>query len=219
MMIDELLLRWEEAREQGRPLAVEGLCADCPELADELQRRIQALSAVDKVLEAAELLPASAATQLHAVGNTPSGDATHADQREIPRRFGDYELLSQIARGGMGVVYKARQVKLNRIVALKMILAGAVASDDDVRRFYTEAEAAAGLQHPGIVAVHEVGEHHGQHFFSMEFVEGTSLAERLRDGPLPVREAAEIVRQAAEAMHYAHQNGVIHRDLKPGTSC
>ncbi len=131
------------------------------------------------------------------------------------RYFGDYELLEEIARGGMGVVYKARQMNLNRIVALKMILAGQLAGDDDVQRFYTEAEAAASLDHPGIVPIFDIGEHAGQHYFSMSYIEGQSLAHRVADGPLPSLEAAELVMKVAEAMAYAHRNGVIHRDLKP----
>ncbi len=130
-------------------------------------------------------------------------------------RFGDYELLEEIARGGMGVVFGARQTKLNRIVALKMILAGQLASDDDISRFYVEAEAAAQLDHPGIVPVYEVGEIEGRHFFSMGFVEGVSLAERIKQGPLPPGEATQLVKRIAEAIAYAHQRGVIHRDLKP----
>ncbi len=132
-----------------------------------------------------------------------------------PRQFGDYELLGEIARGGMGVVYKARQRKLNRIVALKMILGGQLASRDDVQRFYTEAEAAANLEHPGIVPIYEVGEQDGQHFYSMGFVDGQSLAHRLGSGPMPPRDAAELMKQIAEAVAYAHGQGVIHRDLKP----
>ena len=131
------------------------------------------------------------------------------------RYFGDYELLEEVAVGGMGIVYKARQASLNRIVAVKMILKGALATDEDVKRFRTEAEAAANLQHPGIVAIHEVGLHEGQHYFSMDFVEGRSLAELIRDQPLSVRQAAEYLREAAEAVHYAHQQGTLHRDLKP----
>jgi len=131
------------------------------------------------------------------------------------RYFGDYEISREIARGGMGVVFEARQVSLNRKVALKMILAGQLADEIDVKRFYTEAEAAANLDHPGIVPIFEVGQHEGQHYFSMGFVEGQSLSQCLANGPLPAREAAELVRRVSEAIEYAHRRGVIHRDLKP----
>jgi eukaryotic-like serine/threonine-protein kinase len=131
------------------------------------------------------------------------------------RYFGDYEVVREIARGGMGVVFQARQLSLNRPVALKMILAGQLADDVDVKRFYTEAEAAANLDHPGIVPIYEVGQHEGQHHFSMGFVEGQSLSHRLADGPLPPREAAELIGSVCEAIEFAHQHGVIHRDLKP----
>lgn len=129
--------------------------------------------------------------------------------------FGDYELIEVIAKGGMGVVYKARQRKLNRIVAIKMILAGQFADQTDVDRFYAEAEAAGALSHPNIVAIHEVGEVQGQHFFSMDFVEGQSLAALVQESPLPPRRAAELVRTIAETMQFAHDRHIVHRDLKP----
>jgi WD40 repeat protein/serine/threonine protein kinase len=145
-----------------------------------------------------------------------SPDSNPLAETFVGRPFGDYDLIQPIAQGGMGVVYKARQKKLQRIVALKMILSGQLASEHEVRRFYTEAEAAAQLDHPGIVPVYEVGNIGGQHYFSMGFVEGGSLADKLRGGPVAPREAARLVQHVALAVAYAHDLGIIHRDLKPG---
>jgi len=129
--------------------------------------------------------------------------------------FGDYELLEEIARGGMGVVYRARQMSLNRIVAVKMILSGHLATELDVKRFRTEAEAAANLQHPNIVAIHEVGVHEGQHYFSMDYIPGKNLAELIGVHGVAPTEAAKLIRTIGEAIHFAHQRGILHRDLKP----
>jgi len=133
----------------------------------------------------------------------------------LPRAFGDYELLEETARGGMGIVYRARQVSLGRIVAVKMLLFGPLSSPEFVKRFRAEASAAASLQHPNIVAIHEVGVHQGQQFFAMDYVEGPSLAKLLANGPLPARRAASYVKTIAQAIHYAHEHGILHRDLKP----
>lgn len=131
------------------------------------------------------------------------------------RRFGDYDLLEKIAHGGMGVVYRARQRSLDRIVAVKMIRGERLAREADVQRFHQEAAAAARLRHPNIVAIHEAGEADGQQFYSMDFVEGASLAAIAREHPLPARRAAGYVKTIAEAIHYAHTQGILHRDLKP----
>jgi eukaryotic-like serine/threonine-protein kinase len=132
-----------------------------------------------------------------------------------PLRLGDYELLEEIARGGMGVVYRARQLSLNRIVALKVVLQGPFSSANFVQRFRQEAQAVASLRHPNIVAIYEVGEQNGSHFLSLEFVEGRSFAELAKGQPLPSRRAAGYLKTIAEAVEHAHQRGVLHRDLKP----
>jgi serine/threonine-protein kinase len=126
-----------------------------------------------------------------------------------------YEVLEELGRGGMGVVYKARQLKAGRLVALKMVLAGELASAAEVERFAAEARAAAGLDHPNIVPLYEVGEHAGRQYFTMKLVPGRSLAEQVARGPLPSRRAAEVVAAVARAVHHAHRQKVIHRDLKP----
>ena len=140
--------------------------------------------------------------------------ANHTEEKH-DRHFGEYELLEEVARGGMGVVYKARHRKLNRIAALKMILAGRLSSDEEVQRFQIEAEAAARLDHPGIVPIYEIGEHDGQHFFAMKFIEGGSMAEHLGSLRADLRGAIQVLAKVARAVHHGHQRGVLHRDLKP----
>jgi TolB-like protein/Tfp pilus assembly protein PilF len=130
--------------------------------------------------------------------------------------FGDYELLEQIGRGGQGVVFRARQKSLNRIVALKVIGLGHWATEAHLKRFRLEAEAAAKLEHPGIVLIHEVGEREGSCYFSMKFVEGGQLDEVVRRKPMSIRQAAALIGKVARIVHYAHEHRILHRDIKPG---
>src|SRR5438128_6554966 len=154
---------------------------------------------------------------------TASGSGDHvststATGLPLPRTFGDYELLEEIARGGMGIVYKARHLSLGRIVAVKMLLLGPLSSPEFVMRFRAEASAAASLLHPNIVAIHEVGVHQGQQYFAMDFVEGQSLAKLISDFGFRIsdcKRAARYLKTIAEAIHYAHERGILHRDLKP----
>jgi serine/threonine protein kinase len=160
------------------------------------------------------LTNASDATAAFLDSNTDSA-ANVSTKSLVGKKFGDYYIEEELARGGMGVVYKARQGSLGRIVALKMILSGKLAGADDVRRFTMEAEAAARLEHPNIVPIYEIGEIEGQHFFSMGFVEGGSLDRLLRENPLSPKVAAQLMIQVAEAIEFAHGKQVVHRDLKP----
>src|SRR5262245_640923 len=145
----------------------------------------------------------------------------HPAQPAAPRpeglgeRLGDYVLLGELGRGGMGVVYKAFEPHLGRYVAVKMILSGALSTPADLQRFHAEASAAARLQHPHIVKVHRVGVHDDRHFFAMDLIDGQSLAARLAEGPVPSRTAARYLLAVARAIHHAHKANVLHRDLKP----
>ncbi len=231
--IDAICRRFETDWREGRRPRVEDLLDDVPaDIRPALRAELEALER--ELRQSDETMPRSGAG-----GSSPtsapqaSPPFTVADEptvapgppRTTPmsdvseptrvRYFGDYEILREIARGGMGVVFHARQVSLNRPVALKMILAGQLADETDIKRFYTEAEAAANLDHPGIVPIYEVGQHEDQHYFSMGFIDGQSLSQRLAGGPLTAREAAELIRRVSEAIEYAHGRGVIHRDLKP----
>jgi serine/threonine-protein kinase len=159
------------------------------------------------------------------VANAAGTDASHSngdpdlnefdDTFQLPRRFGDYQLLDEIGRGGMGIVFRARQISLNRDVAVKMILRGPLASPSERDRFRAEAESAARLDHPGIVPVYEVGEVDGRPYFSMKYIEGETLSDRLLRGPMPARYAARLLAEVSRAIQYAHTCGVLHRDLKP----
>ncbi len=158
-----------------------------------------------------------------AVALAEADDATCASHVKIPKRavgllgeLGDYELLEEVGRGGQGVVFRARQKSLNRIVALKVISLGPWASKAHLKRFRLEAEAAAGLEHPGIVPIHEVGERDGSCYFSMKFVEGGQLDAVATREPMPIRRAVELIAKVARTVQYAHEHGILHRDIKPG---
>jgi hypothetical protein len=211
--LDEVIAAFLEADQSGKAGDRDAWLQRYPELADELRRFFEQhdrLAHLAAPLRAAEPTPT--------VDDRTSTLAPRAQEHaapDVPRSFGDYEILEEIARGGMGVVYLARQTKLNRTVALKMILAGGHTGTAELERFRTEAEAIARLQHPHIVQVFEVGEREGLPFLALEFCPGGGLDKKLAGTPLPPQEAAGLVETLARAMHAAHDKGVIHRDLKP----
>ena len=195
-----------------------------------LNEHRQHAEALSEFLDNQELLREIAAGLRDSVGRSPttpvvdSGFAVTMDSNaretdfevgESVRYIGEYEILSEVARGGMGIVFKARQQSLHRVVALKMILAGRLADTADVERFRREAQASGRLKHPNIVPVHEIGEYEGRHYFTMDFVDGCSLSDLIRESALAPRRAGKIVRTVAEAVQFAHEHGTLHRDLKP----
>jgi formylglycine-generating enzyme required for sulfatase activity/tetratricopeptide (TPR) repeat protein len=218
-------------------LSVEQLCTDQPELAAELARLIAAThrlvdpsaarpdSSYDTPPTVApQTLPGSAPLLPAAVSDSSADVSATVPPKPGDERLGSwagvsppgYRIIEELGRGGMGVVYRAVQTRLNRVVALKMVLSGGHATAEDRLRFLSEAEAIAAVKHPGIVQVYDFGMHEGLPYFSMEFCEGGSLAGKLTDNPLPARQAAQVVEQVARAVQAAHEQGIVHRDLKPG---
>jgi serine/threonine-protein kinase len=218
----ELLLRYESLRKEGASPTPEELCREHPHLLAEVREAIRELEAGKRLFDLPDAIDTPRALSDPEVEVGPQAPPLPAARRGgspggptspvVP----GYEVLEELGRGAMGVVYKARQVKANRLVALKMVLAGALAGDSDRARFRTDAEAVARMQHPHIVQIFEVGEHQGVLFFSMELCTGGTLKRRLAGGSRPHPEAAPLVETLARAIHYVHERGVIHRDLKPG---
>ncbi len=187
----------------GTPVDVERWAAENPEFADDLR---QLWGVAEVAEEFGSLIPSY---------DEADGVQSSVEVRSSSQTFGDYELFEELGRGGMGVVYRARQKSLDRVVALKIVLGGSAATRADLARFRGEAETAARLNHPNIIPVYDVGQHDGLPYFTMRFVRGTTLAHRLVNGPLPGRQAAELLAPVVRAIAKAHQQGVLHRDLKP----
>ncbi|HVK12307.1 MAG TPA: serine/threonine-protein kinase [Gemmataceae bacterium] len=196
-----LLADLAEQQRRGTAPDIEAAARAHPDLADEL-RELWATAQ----FAAAFVSPAA----------IPTLPQTTAEPVPPPDSFGDYEILEELGRGGMGVVYRARQKSLDRMVAIKMMREARLSNDSDRGRFTAEAEAAARLKHPSIVTVYEVGQQAGLPYIVMEYVEGRTLAQALAGGPLPPRDAARLVAEIARGVHHAHERGILHRDLKPG---
>ena len=204
--LEQALAEYMFLVDSGKSVSRDALLAKYSDVAAEIREHFSREAALTYALAPTNTLTRSTLS---------SADDTSPHHNKPLAEFGEYEIIREIARGGMGVVYKARHRKLDRVVALKMILGGKVSSRDQINRFYHEARAVAGLQHPGIIPVYEVGQFDGLHFFAMEYVQGASLRELTRDNPLPIRSVIAYLRQIADAVQYAHDQGILHRDLKP----
>lgn len=198
-----LITQLADRMQNGDQPVLEQECDRHPEFADDLRD----LWGVLIVTRAAGVETGSIATRAH--------EPMDAPVLKLPFQMGDYLLQSEIGRGGMGVVYHAIRQSDGNAVAIKMLLKGDYATSVDRKRFISEAEAAARLNHPHIIPIYEIGEHEGRLFFCMKLIEGQPLSSRLANGPMPARRAAQIMAQISDAIHYAHENGVLHRDLKP----
>lgn len=220
--LDALLEDYFDRRDRGEFLGSEAFSKLPPELATELRELVKFAEYLEEAVR-----PSEESQQTHQSEGNPLADTvkyTESDQStgpspepasEILDHVGDYELLEELGRGGMGVVFKAHQAKLNRTVALKMILSGRMASENELQRFYSEARSVARLRHPNIVSIYDVQEADGHHFYSMDYIEGATLDDIARNNVLTEQQIARYGNLIAEAVEYAHQNGILHRDLKP----
>ncbi len=208
-LIDELTA----AARRGENADVEAIASEYPRLADELRSLWATIRVTESLARAGPARRPVSEQALHAPAADASSDRLASS--ESPRFFGDYQVFEELGQGGMGVVYRARELGRGRIVALKRLLRGVGSKAQEVERFRVEAMAAEQLAHPHIVPVLQVGEHEGQPFFTMQYIKGTTLARKLADGPLPGLDAARLLVPICRAIHYAHDHGILHRDLKP----
>ena len=239
--VDAAFAAYLRSCDAGEVSSREEFLAQFPEIADELSELMEAADAIGHMTSphVAPTIDSPAPSNANAnanpsaetiIGKDVDRDDEDADPAAtlpmanrakgdpgptLPYDLGDYLLLEVLGRGGMGVVYLAKQRELDRHVAVKMIRSGILADEGEVRRFYTEAQAVARLHHPGIVGVHQFGRRAGHHFFSMEFIRGTDLQRKINSGEIDPELAARYVRDVARAIHHAHEKGVLHRDLKP----
>ena len=228
--LDQVLVEYFIARDAGRSPSRDGRLAMYPEwtadpeLAAQSDEFLENRKLFDRFSDALEITNIdadhdTAAYQDHAIPDCGRTAAEEGGWRkgvfESRVLFGDYELIEEIARGGMGVIYKARQVKLDRVVAIKMILTGQLASEEDLCRFQRRAWLAANLRHANIVAVHDVGQHDEQGYFSMQYIEGRSLPKLVRGDVIEPQRAARYLAIISDAVHYANEKNTLHRDLKP----
>jgi predicted Ser/Thr protein kinase len=210
----DLVIRWEELRAAGQTISPEELCRDRPDLLDRVREHLKALGRVDNVLS-------DATASLPLAGGMPGGAALANLSSQVPPpttawpSIPGYEIVEELNHGGMGVVYKARQIGLDRMVAIKTILPRGPIGETHRARFLREAKMMALLQHPNLLPIYEVGQRQGQPFLVMEYVGGGTLSKSLDGKPMPPQKAAELAAVLARAVHFAHAQGVIHRDLKP----
>lgn len=206
LRLAEIVSELADRMQQGEQLDFTSVCSQYADFSEDL-----------RLLWGAMVVTDAAASNLRSADTGGSG--LHAERPfpvgKLPCDIGDYRLLEVIGRGGMGVVYRAEQLSLHRYVAIKMIHESRPLSEETRQRFLAEAEATARLDHPNIVPVYEISQFHGQPFFSMQLIRGTTLAERLREGPIHQREAARMMVDVCRAIGFAHANGVLHRDIKP----
>ena len=200
-----LVCELTDRMQRGASINIEEICRQNPEYASELKSLWGTVLVTDAV----------GGAEAKAIDEADANSESSVWRLSLPRRMGDYELLEEIGRGGMGIVYRANQVSLNREVAIKMILRDLLASEQERQRFFAEARATAKLEHPGIVPVYDFGEIEGRPYFAMKYIRGKTLSELIASGGVTQRQAASYMEQMSRAVQFAHEFGIVHRDIKP----